>query len=48
VIGAIVGTYGGAAARQSLAGMFGRDLPAALFEDVVAVAGAFLVVWSLA
>jgi uncharacterized membrane protein len=48
VIGAIVGTYGGAAARQSLAGMFGRDLPAALFEDVVAVAGAFLIVWSLA
>lgn len=42
--GAVVGTLGGAWARGRLAAVFGRDLPAALIEDVVAVAGAALVV----
>ena len=44
VAGAVAGTLGGAAARGRLAAMFGRDLPAALIEDLVAVAGAALVV----
>jgi uncharacterized membrane protein len=44
-IGAAIGTYGGAAVRASLARSFGRDLPAALIEDVVAVAGALLIVY---
>jgi len=44
VAGAVAGTFGGAAARGRLAAMFGRDLPAALTEDVVAVAGAALIV----
>ncbi|MEO5323238.1 DUF4126 domain-containing protein [Mesorhizobium sp. CC13] len=44
VIGAILGTLGGAAARASLAKSFGRDLPAALIEDGVAILGALLVV----
>lgn len=44
VVGAVAGTLGGAAARGRLAGMFGRDLPAALIEDVVAVGGAALIV----
>src|SRR3989344_4779431 len=35
---------GGAWARGRLAAVFGRDLPAAVIEDVVAVAGASLVV----
>jgi uncharacterized membrane protein len=48
VVGAVAGTYGGAAVRGQLAASFGRDLPAALIEDAVAVVGAFLVVWSLA
>jgi len=48
VIGAVAGTYGGAAVRSRLAASFGRDLPAALIEDAVAVVGAFLIVWSLA
>jgi uncharacterized membrane protein len=48
VVGAVAGTYGGAAVRGQLATSFGRDLPAALIEDVVAVVGAFLIVWSLA
>ena len=37
-IGAIAGTLGGAAGRAKLAAMFGRDLPAALVEDLVAIA----------
>lgn len=44
VIGAVIGTYGGAALRARLAGSFGRDLPAALIEDAVAVIGALLIV----
>ncbi len=43
-IGAVVGTLGGAAARGKLAEAFGRDLPAALLEDAVAIGGAFLIV----
>lgn len=44
-IGAVIGTYLGADIRARLAKAFGRDLPAALIEDVVAVALAFLVVY---
>lgn len=36
-VGSIVGTYGGAKARGFGAKLFGRDLPAALVEDVVAL-----------
>lgn len=43
-IGAVAGTYGGAWARARLAQAFGRDLPAAVLEDLVAVGGAALVV----
>ena len=35
--GAVVGTLGGYAARAKLAALFGRDLPAALLEDVTAL-----------
>ncbi|MEM9963836.1 MAG: DUF4126 domain-containing protein [Asticcacaulis sp.] len=41
--GAVVGTLGGAALRQRLANAFGRDWPAALLEDVVAVSAAALI-----
>lgn len=44
VIGAILGTLGGAEVRKWLAGAFGRDLPAGLLEDVVAIVIAFLAV----
>ncbi len=37
VIGSIVGTLGGSKARAAAARLFGRDLPAALLEDVVAI-----------
>lgn len=43
IVGAVVGTLGGAAARARLAQAFGRDLPAAMIEDAVALAGALLV-----
>jgi uncharacterized membrane protein len=37
IIGAVAGTFGGAKARSPLARTFGRDLPAALLEDAVAL-----------
>ena len=43
-IGAVIGTLGGSAARGALAAKFGRDLPAALIEDVVAIGAALLIV----
>jgi uncharacterized membrane protein len=43
LIGAVVGTLGGRAARARLAASFGRDRPAALIEDAVAIGGAFLI-----
>ena len=46
--GAAIGTLGGAAARARMAASFGRDRPAALIEDGVAVLGAFLLVASAA
>jgi uncharacterized membrane protein len=47
VIGAVIGTLGGAAARGKLAARFGKDRPAALIEDVVAIGGAILIVLAL-
>ncbi|MBW8860119.1 MAG: DUF4126 domain-containing protein, partial [Caulobacter sp.] len=44
---AVVGTLGGADVRGRLAKAFGRDLPAGLLEDVVAIGGAALVVSAL-
>lgn len=43
-IGAVIGTLGGADIRGRLAKAFGKDLPAGLLEDVVAVVGAALIV----
>jgi len=43
VIGAVLGTWGGAAARGRLASAFGSDRPAALLEDAVAILGAILI-----
>jgi uncharacterized membrane protein len=42
VVGAIAGTLGGHAFRARLAAAIGRDLPAALVEDAIAVGGAFV------
>lgn len=48
IVGAVIGTYAGAAARGALARAFGRDLPAALIEDAVAIGGAALIVCCVA
>jgi uncharacterized membrane protein len=37
ILGAVTGTVGGAKVRSLLARAFGRDLPAALLEDAVAI-----------
>src|SRR6478609_5778772 len=37
VVGAVIGTLGGAAARGRLAAAFGSDRPAAFIEDAVAI-----------
>jgi len=43
-IGAVIGTLGGADIRGRLAKAFGKDLPAALLEDLVAVGGGLAIV----
>jgi uncharacterized membrane protein len=42
VIGSVVGTFAGAKGRAFVAKLFGRDLPAALLEDVLAIVLAFV------
>lgn len=44
VIGAAIGTFGGRAFRAKLTTAFGRDRPAALIEDALAIGGALLIV----
>ena len=47
IVGAVIGTLGGAELRGRLATAFGKDMPAALIEDAVAIVGAFLIVRGL-
>ena len=42
IVGAVVGTFAGFKVRGFLARSFGRDLPAALLEDGIAIALAFV------
>jgi uncharacterized membrane protein len=42
LIGSVVGTLAGSKARAFAAHLFGRDMPAALLEDGLAVALAFV------
>ena len=48
IMGAVIGTVGGHAFRARLAAGFGRDRPAALIEDAIAIGGAFLTLAALA
>ncbi len=48
VLGAVLGTLLGYQARARLSGSLGRDLPAALIEDAVAIAGGFALVAAIA
>lgn len=43
-VGAVIGTLGGAEARTRLAARLGKDRPAALIEDAVAIGGALAIV----
>jgi uncharacterized membrane protein len=47
ILGAVIGAVGGYAFRARLAAAFGRDRPAALIEDAIAIGGAFLIVAAL-
>ena len=44
IVGAVVGTLGGYQLRMRLARALGKDLPAALLEDIIAIGGALLIV----
>jgi uncharacterized membrane protein len=44
IVGAVIGTFGGRAARARLAAAFRKDRPAAFIEDAVAIVVAILVV----
>jgi uncharacterized membrane protein len=46
-IGGVTGTLGGYAFRARLATAFGKDLPAALVEDAIAIGGAVLILMAL-
>ena len=48
LVGAVAGTYGGAALRTRLAASFGSDRPAALAEDAAAIGALALVAVALA
>jgi len=43
-VGGVLGTLGGAEGRARLAAAFGKDRPAALIEDAIAILGAALIV----
>jgi uncharacterized membrane protein len=43
IVGAVAGTLGGAAVRARLAAAFGKDRPAAIVEDAVALLGAIAI-----
>jgi uncharacterized membrane protein len=46
-LGGVIGTLGGAEGRARLAAVFGKDRPAALIEDAMAIIGAALIVGAL-
>ena len=47
VIGAGIGTYGGAEIRSQLAKSFGRDQPAAFIEDAGSIILGLIIIWAL-
>jgi uncharacterized membrane protein len=44
IVGAVIGTLAGYAARAKLATAFGKDMPAAFIEDAVAILAAVVIV----
>ena len=47
VIGAVIGTFGGAEIRSYMAKAFGRDTPAAFIEDAGAIILGLFIIWAL-
>jgi uncharacterized membrane protein len=47
VIGAVIGTFGGAEIRSYMAKAFGRDTPAAFIEDAGAIILGLIIIWAL-
>jgi uncharacterized membrane protein len=47
MIGAAIGTFGGAEMRSYLAKAFGRDQPAAFIEDAGAIVLGLIIIWAL-
>ena len=47
IVGAVIGTYGGHAARTKLAAAFRKDAPAGFIEDAVAILAAIVIVMVL-
>jgi uncharacterized membrane protein len=47
VVGAVIGTLGGSAVRARMAAAFGKDRPAAIIEDLVAIGGGVLIAFAL-
>ena len=43
-VGAVSGTFAGASMRARLTQAFGKDFPAALLEDVIAIGSAILII----
>lgn len=48
VVGAVIGTLGGHAIRMRLSAAIGRDWPAALIEDAIALGGATTIIAGVA
>ena len=46
VVGAVIGTFGGAEIRSRMAKAFGRDAPAAFIEDAGAIILGLVIVWA--
>ena len=47
VMGAVIGTFGGAEIRARMAKAFGRDAPAAFLEDAGAIILGLVIIWAL-
>jgi uncharacterized membrane protein len=47
VIGAVIGTFGGAEIRGYMAKAFGRDQPAAFIEDAGAIILGLIIIWAV-
>jgi uncharacterized membrane protein len=45
IVGALIGTFGGHAFRLRMSKRFGRDRPAAMIEDLIAIGVVMIAIW---